>query len=55
MMDGTKEVTKAILARAKRDKKFRDEVIEKLEERANKTKAQLIVLERAIKAVKKLK
>ena len=54
-MGGMGEVTKAILARAGRDEKFRKELIEKMEERARKAKAQLVTLEKALRAVKKLK
>ena len=54
-MGGMEEVTKAILARAGRDEKFRKELIENMEERARKAKAQLVTLEKALRVDKKLK
>lgn len=51
---GTKEVTQAILARAKRDEKFRSELIDSLEERLKKCKEQIVVLTKTIRVVKKL-
>lgn len=48
------KVTDAILSRAKRDPKFRDELIDKLEEKAKATKQQLVTLEKTIRVVKKL-
>lgn len=46
-------VTKMILARAERDKAFRDDLIEKLEDRAREYKEKLVQIERALKSVKK--
>lgn len=54
-MVGLADVTKRILERAGRDDKFRAELIEKLEEKARKAKAQLVLLEKTIRAVKKTK
>jgi hypothetical protein len=49
------DITEAIFIRAKKDPKFCDGVIEKLEEKARKLTEQLVVAEKAIRAMKKLK
>ena len=48
------KVTDAILSRAKRDPKFREELIDKLEDKAKEAKQHLVTLEKTIRVVKRL-